>query len=124
MKRQYTITIIVTLLVLDVSFRVLKVYAPQYHIAALQIANFTMAALSLAVYALVNKQIADRPQAFVRGVYGASLLRLMVSMGAMLIYIVINRNTIHKPSVFMLLGIYVVYTAIETIILSKTAKKK
>jgi len=124
MKRQYTITIIVTLLVLDVSFRVLKVYAPQYHIAALQIANFTMAALSLAVYALVNKQIADRPQAFVRGVYGASLLRLMVSMAAMLIYIVINRNTIHKPSVFMLLGIYVVYTAIETIILSKTAKKK
>jgi hypothetical protein len=124
MKRQYTITIIITLLVLDVTFRLLKVYAPEYHIAALQVANFTMAALSLAVYALVTRQVANRPQAFVRGVYGASLLRLMVSMTAMLIYIVINRDTIHKPSVFVLFGIYAIYTAIETVILSKTAKKK
>jgi Ca2+/Na+ antiporter len=45
-------------------------------------------------------------------------------MTAMLIYIVINRDTIHKPSVFVLFGIYAVYTAIETVILSKTAKKK
>lgn len=124
MKRQFVIAIVIVFLLLDVTFRIMKVYAPEFHIAALQIANIIMAALSLAAYALVNKQIVGRPHAFVRGVYSASLLKLMVCMFGVLIYVVLNKSHIHKASVFMLFGVYAAYSIVETILLSRTAKKE
>lgn len=123
MRRQFVVAMIIVLLVLDISFRVLKIYASEFHISALQIANILMALLSMAAYALVNNRKVGNPQAFVRGVLSASLLKLMVCMFAMLAYVVLNRSTIHKPTVFMLMGVYAVYSAVETIILSRTAKK-
>jgi hypothetical protein len=122
MKRQFIVTIVTILLVLDITFRLLGKYAPEFHVAALEVCNIIMASLSLAAYYLVNKQIADRPNAFVRGVYSASLLKLMVSMVAALVYIFMNREHIHKGSVFVMFGIYAVYSAAETILLTKTAR--
>jgi hypothetical protein len=122
MRRQFIVAIVVVLLILDVSFRVLKSYAPEFQTAVLQGANIIMAALSLAAYFLVNRQIGNRPHAFVRGVYSASLLKLMVCMFAVLAYVLVNRAHIHKPTVFMLFGVYAVYSIVETILLSRTAK--
>lgn len=123
MKRQFVVVTLVILLVLDVSFRILGRQAPEYHTTALEIANIVMAALTLAVFALMNKQIDNRPNAFVRGVYSGSLLRLMVCMVGILAYVVINKSKIHKPSVFIMFGIYAVYSATETVMLSRTAKR-
>lgn len=123
MKRQFVTAIIVILLLLDVSFRILGSLSPEFHITALEVSNIIMAGLSLAAYALINKQVAGKPQAFVRGIYGSSLLKLMVCMTAILAYVLINKNNIHKPSVFMMFGVYAVYSATETILLSRMAKK-
>lgn len=114
---------IVILLVLDVTFRILGRRAPEYHTTALEIANFIMAGITLAVFALVNRQIDNRPNAFVRGVYSGSLLRLMVCMVGILAYVLMNKSKIHKPSVFIMFGIYAVYSATETVLLSRTAKR-
>lgn len=114
---------ILILLVLDVTFRILGRQAPEYHTTALEIANYVMAGLTLAVFALMNKQIDNRPNAFVRGVYSGSLLRLMVCMVGILVYVVLNKSKIHKPSVFIMFGIYAVYSATETAMLSRTAKR-
>jgi len=125
MRRQFVVAIIIILLVLDVAFRVLGNYDPQYHVTALEISNIIMASLSLAAYALVNKRIVgNNPHAFVRGVYSASLLKLMVCMVAVLAYVLLNRSHIHKASVFMMFGVYAVYSATETILLSRAAKTK
>jgi len=70
----------------------------------------------------VNKQVDSRPQAFVRGVYSASFLKLMVCMVSILVYVLLNRTHIHKPSVFVLFGIYAVYTVVETWVLSKRVR--
>ena len=123
MKRQFVVVTIVILLVLDVTFRILGRQAPEYHTTALEVANFVMAGLTLAVFALMNRQIDNRPNAFVRGVYSGSLLRLMVCMVGILAYVVINKSKIHKPSVFIMFGIYAVYSATETVMLSRTAKR-
>jgi hypothetical protein len=123
MKRQFVVVTLVILLVLDVSFRILGRQAPEYHTTALEIANIVMAGLTLAVFALMNKQIDNRPNAFVRGVYSGSLLRLMVCMVGVLAYVVLNKSKIHKPSVFIMFGIYAVYSATETVMLSRTAKR-
>jgi hypothetical protein len=90
--------------------------------------NVLMAALSVAAFFIVKKNVTDRPQAFVRGVYSASFLKLMICMISLLTYVMLNRahrsEPGFKPSLFILFGIYVVYTFTETILLSKMAREK
>jgi Na+/H+ antiporter NhaA len=56
-------------------------------------------------------------------VYSASFLKLMVCMIAILVYVLLNRAHLHKASVFILFGIYALYTIVETWILSKLARE-
>lgn len=122
MKRTFMVAMVVIFSVLSILFVALGVYMPQFQTTALHIANVIMVVLSLGAYVLVNRKIADRPHAFVQGVYSASLMKLMVCMGAMLAYVVLNKDRLHKPTVFALLGVYAVYSATETILLSRTAR--
>jgi len=123
MKRQFIIVILVIFILLSIVFYVMRSYAPAYSYIALETGNMIMAALSLSSFFIVKKQIDNRPQAFVHGVYGASFLKLMVCMISILVYVLLNRSHIHKPSVFVLFGIYAVYTIAETLLLSKLAKE-
>ncbi len=124
MKKGFLIAMLVIFAVLTAIFVAVHKLYPQFHTVALHSANVLMLALSFVAYLLINKKIDNRPHAFVQGVYSASLLKLMVCMMAMLIYIFINRNTLHKPTIFVLMGIYAVYSAVETILVSGTARKK
>ena len=120
--RYVTVTLIVFVL-LSAIFFALRTYAPEFHFVDLEIGNVVMAGLSLMSYFIVKKQMDGRPQAFVRGVYSASFLKLMVCMVSILVYVLLNRAHIHKPSVFVLFGIYIVYTIMETWLLSKLVRE-
>jgi hypothetical protein len=122
MKRTFIVAMVVVFVMLSITFIALGIYASQFQTISLHIANLIMFGLSLGAYVLVNKKIAERPQAFVQGVYSASLLKLMVCMGAMLGYVMLHKDKLHKPTVFALLGVYAVYSATETILLSKSAR--
>jgi hypothetical protein len=124
MKKGFLIAMLVIFVVHTVIFVAVHSLYPQFHVVALHSANVLMLALSFVAFLLINKKIDNRPHAFVQGVYSASLLKLMVCMVAMLIYIFINRDTLHKPTIFVLMGIYAVYSAVETILVSGTARKK
>lgn len=86
-------------------------------------ANIIMATLSILTYIIVKKQIHEKPEAFVRGVYGATFLKLMICMISIVVYVLINKPAIHKPSLFVVFGIYIIYTAVETALLTKLAKQ-
>lgn len=122
MKRTFVVAMVVVFALLSITFIALGIYAPQFQTTALHTANVIMLSLSLCAYVLVNKKIAERPQAFVQGVYSASLLKLMVCMVAMLGYVLLHKDKLHKPTIFALLGIYAIYSATETILLSKSAR--
>ena len=124
MKNKYVVIIVMVFALLTALFYEMRTYAPDYHFMALEGGNAIMAILALASYFIVQQQIANRPQAFVRGVYGASLLKLMVCMFSMLIYVFMNRAHIHKGTILVMFGIYIVYTAVETWMLSKLARQK
>ena len=113
---------IVIFVLLSAAFYAMSIYAPQYHIMALEAGNVIMAVLTLSSYLIVKRQIDNRPAAFVRGVYSASFLKLMVCMVSILVYVLLNRTHIHKASVFVLFGIYAIYTTAETLLLSKLAR--
>src|SRR4051812_19213351 len=123
MRRLFTISIVVIFVVLSTAFFVLKSYFPGYNLPVLETGNTIMATLSLITFFLVNRQLDSRAEAFVRGVYSASFLKLMVCMVAILVYVLLNREHIHKPSVFVLFGIYIIYTITETILLQRIVKE-
>ncbi len=121
--RQFFLKAVITIFVLlGIGFAILGKFQPQFQTMVLHIGNLMMALLSLAAFMLVNKQTSDKPYAFVRGVSSASFLKLMVCMVAFLAYALLNRHHIHKPTVFVLFGVYTVYSAVETILLSKNTK--
>jgi len=110
-------------LLLSVFFYLLHRSRPAYDAGALIAGNGIMAALSAFTCHLVLRQLGKRPQAFVRSVYAATFLKLMVCMTALLAYVLVNRAHLHKPSLFLLMGIYAVYTAVETMLLSRQARQ-
>ncbi len=101
----------------------LRMAYPAFSTGLLFGANVLMAVLSIGSYLIVKKTLGERPQAFVRGVYGATFLKLLVCLVGILTYVMLNRQNIHKPSLFILFGIYIVYTTVETWMLSKMARK-
>ena len=123
MTRYFSLVIVILFIVLSVIFYMLQTYAPAYSFNLLMGGNIVMALLSFLTYRIVKKQIKGKPQAFVRGVYSSTFLKLMVCMIGIVAYVMINRQSIHKPSIFVLFGIYAVYSFFETITISRLAKE-
>jgi hypothetical protein len=123
MKKQFTLIIIVIFVLLTAVFYGINKAVPEYKFSVLMTGNVVMAVLSLVSYFLVVKQMNERPEAFVRGVYAGTFLKLLVCMAAILLYVMLNKPNIHKPSLFVLFGIYAVYTIAETWLLSKIARE-
>lgn len=124
MKRNtYFISIVIVCLILAACIYGIEQQWPAFSFNVLMTGNVLMAILSFLSFVIVRKQMHDRPQAFVRGVYSATFLKLMVCMAALLIYVLIDRKNIHKPSLFVLFGIYAAYTAVETIFLQHVARE-
>jgi len=124
MKKTFLISIIGLFIVLSIGLYFLCTSMPEFKYPALEIANSIMLVLGLLAYTMINKPKGATTGAFVRGVTGVSFLRLMVSMVAILGYVMVNKEHIHKPTVFTLMGIYAMYTTIETVLLSKLAREQ
>lgn len=124
MTGKFVTTTLIIFIVLSIVFFAMRTSAPEFHFIALEVGNMVMAIISISSFLIVQRQMNGRPQAFVRGVMGANLLKMMVCLFAILIYVFINRSNIHKPSVFVLMGTYMVYSTMETLLLSKLARRK
>ena len=122
MKKYFPLVILLIFIILSAVFFGLKSFAPEYRFNVLMAGNVVMAVLSLLTYFIVTKTINERPEAFVRGVYSATFLKLMVCLVSILTYALLNKKDIHKPSLFVLFGIYAVYAVVEALVLSKLAK--
>lgn len=124
MRKAFFGSVILLFIVITLVAYWLKASAPVYDYKVLLGGNIIMAVLSILSYTVVTRQLNNNnPNAFVRGVYASTFLKLFVCIVSILAYALINKPNIHKPSLFALFGIYALYTAIETSILSKTARQ-
>jgi hypothetical protein len=96
---------------------------PEFDLTALLTANGIMFVLSLIAWLMLRRNVHERPQAFIRGVYGATMLRLFVCLAGIIIYALLKRPAVHKPTLFVMFGIYAVYTIVETAAMSRQARK-
>ena len=121
MKKQL-ITLSAIFILLSIGLYILNKLIPEYSFGILETGNVLMLVLSFLAIYMVSLQTGKPGGAFVRGVTGASFLKLMVCLFAALIYIITNRATLYKPTIFVLFGIYIIYTTSETMLLSKIAR--
>lgn len=123
MKRSFIIAILSVFVVLSGIFFALRSVAPEYNFVVMMWGNVIMAVLSVVSHYLVTKQMTSKPDAFVRGVYASSFLKLFVCMISIVIYAMVNKPDVHKPTLFVLFGIYAVYSGVETWLSSKIARQ-
>ena len=89
------------------------------------IANLLLFILSLTAFYLQQRAIqSNNPNAFVRGVYTAMIIKLFVCMIAVAVYAFMRKSNINKPALFTSMGIYILYTSFEVAGLMKVARKK
>lgn len=123
MNVRFLIVLVGLLLLMTGFFTYLHQQQPEYVVSVLYTGNIVMFGIAMSSILIVQKQMRDKPQAFVRGVSGASFLKLILCVGGVLGYVMIDRKHVHKPTLFMLFGIYAVYTVVETIMLARMARK-
>ncbi len=63
-----------------------------------------------------------KPHQFVNGVMGSTFLKFFLCAAAAAAYIFIERKNLHKPDLFFLMFLYIVYTTIETLFLTAISK--
>lgn len=123
MKSRLPLVLIVVCALVATAIQFLWKAEPRFDYTALMIANVIMLVLSLIGWALQRRTLNDRPQAFVRGVYSATLLRLFVCLVGIMGYALANRTTVYKPTLVVMGGIYFVYIIVESLVVSNTAKR-
>ncbi|HTO14202.1 MAG TPA: hypothetical protein VLZ83_00410 [Edaphocola sp.] len=95
-----------------------------YDMQALWIGDSILAILSIIAFAMAAKSLkSESPSAFIRAKMASTLLRLMICIIAIVAYVYLNNKSANiKPTIFLLLGMYVVYTILESAVLSKMGK--
>ena len=123
MKKYFNITLLITFLMVTSILYLLTMQQPLFDRPLLIGGNIVLAAVTLITFQISVKQISGNPQAFVRGIFGGTFLKLMIYMASLMIYLFLNKEHIHKPSVFVVMGCYIIYSVIENWFLSKIAKE-
>ena len=97
---------------------------PAFDILSLMIGNVALALISLFSFYIISKGIRNKNNnAFIRAKYTGTLVKFFTCIGLLLLYIFLHHKTVHKPSLFLFLGMYIVYSALEAVPLSRLAKK-
>jgi|SRR5690606_31656410 len=92
---------------------------------ALMVGNVLLAGISLLSVALVKRGVSsNNPNTFVRAKMSATMVKFFVCIIALLAYVFLNNRQLpHKPSLFLFVGMYLIYAIIESAHLSKIARK-
>lgn len=124
MNKQISVTLITLFVLLTGGLFALHSVLPAYSFVVLEGGNALLFALSFMACFLVYRQQGKNGSAFVRGVTGATFLKLMVCLIAALVFIFTHKDNLHKPTIFVLFGLYLIYSASETMYLQKAARKQ
>lgn len=91
----------------------------------LQVANLLIFLLTL--FGLwIQLRAAQSPNinAFLRGIYTSLLMKMFVLVGAIFFYISVAAGEINQQAILTCFGLYVMYTAVEVILLLKIIRRK
>ncbi len=121
------IPVIALFIFINVFLLIFKNYLTQngFEINFILIANVILFLLSSFGFFIQTKGVnSSNINAFIRGIYSSLLMKMFVIVAAIFIYIFVTGGQVNKPSLFVSMAIYLLYTSIEVIQLMKIARRK
>ena len=89
------------------------------------IGTCVLAGISILSYYISSRNVnSDNPNQFVRGVMGGTFLKFFLCIVAAAIFIFLMKKNLHKPDLFLLMFVYLVFTVLETGLLFILSKQK
>lgn len=87
--------------------------------------TLVVAAISFLSYFISARSVnSDNPNKFVRGVMGGTFLKFFLCIVAVGVLLFLLQKKLHKPDLFLLMFVYLVYTVIETGLLFTLSRKQ
>jgi|SRR5690625_3042126 len=87
------------------------------------VGNIILVVVTAASYYIGIRGLKNENQhAFVRQVYLSTFFKLLICAIGILIYAYVFRGSLHIGTIILLLGLYIIYTVLETLSLMKAAK--
>lgn len=87
-------------------------------------ANLLFFVISLLVFLMQRKALSDKnPHVFVRSVMGGMMIKMLVCIIAVVAYVMAAGKNYSKPAVFVSLGLYIVYLAVEVGVIMKLNRR-
>ena len=124
MKKIFILSHLLVAIVLAVAIIFIHEKFPLFDAKALWIGNIILFGLSLLSLKMIKTSEGKSAQGFVNGVYASSLLKIVICSISILLYVLLNKQGLHKPTVFSLLGMYFFYTMLDGSMLSNMNKRK
>ncbi len=82
-------------------------------------------AISFLSYFISARSVnSDNPNKFVRGVMGGTFLKFFLCIVAVAILLFTTQKKLHKPDLFLLMFVYLIYTVVETGLLFSLSRQK
>lgn len=124
MKRSFYFSLLVAFMLLSALVYLLHGQNEQFALWPLLLGNFFFAGIFLLSFYITNRGIhQSNGYAMIRAKMVSMLLKLFLCLGVLLGFIFWSGiGNIYKPAIFLLVGMYVVYAALEAIPLAKIAK--
>lgn len=89
------------------------------------IGNIILLAATLLSFLLYKKSLrSDRPQTFLKFIYGGMFLKMLICLIAAFIYIVVYGKDVNKAALFVCMFLYFLYTFVEVSILLRLSKEQ
>jgi hypothetical protein len=89
------------------------------------IANTLLFVTNFAAFFLQRKALQNKnPNVFVRSMMGSMMIKMLVLLGAFLIYVIAFGKTVNKPAIYISLFLYLLYLAVEVMMVMKLNKQK
>lgn len=124
MKKIYILSHLLVAIFLALAIYFIHEKFPLFDAKALWIGNIILLGLSLLSLKMIKTSEGKSAQGFVNGVYASSLLKIVICSISILLYVLLNKQGLHKPTVFTLLGMYFFYTMLDGSMLSNMNKRK
>lgn len=87
--------------------------------------TLVVAAISFLSYLISARSVNSKnPNKFVRGVMGGTFLKFFLCIVAVGVLLFLLQKKLHKPDLFLLMFVYLVYTVVETGLLFTLSRKQ
>ena len=88
-------------------------------------ANDIFFLLSLVAFFMQRKALGNsNPNVFIRSVMGGMLIKMFVTITAVIVYRLIAGNSVSKVSVFLAMFLYLIYLGVEVAVITKLNRQK